>query len=64
METDRTALPTDLQVWLSDPFFPTETTSTFSFNSMHQAELEVVKSQERELGHGRPGGSSVGRQTT
>jgi len=39
LETDRTALPTDLQ-----------------------AELEVVKSQERELGHGRPGGSSAGRQ--
>merc|ERR1719222_1283008 len=38
MESDRTALPTDLQ-----------------------AELEVVKSQERELGHGRPGASS-GRQ--
>jgi len=39
LESDRTALPTDLQ-----------------------AELEVVKSQERELGHGRPGASSVGRQ--
>merc|ERR1719341_558128 len=38
MESDRTALPTDLQ-----------------------AELEVVKSQEREFGHGRPG-TSAGRQ--
>merc|ERR1719222_1038779 len=38
MESDRTALPTDLQ-----------------------AELEVVKSQERELGHMRPG-TSAGRQ--
>merc|ERR1719499_233237 len=38
-ESDRTALPTDLQ-----------------------AELEVVKSQERELGHMRLGGPSSGRQ--
>jgi len=38
-ESDRTALPTDLQ-----------------------AELEVVKSQERELGHMRVGGPSSGRQ--
>ena len=64
MESDRTALPTDLQVWkvIENLIYFNILSLCFNSNNLYfQAELEVVKSQERELVHGRPG-ASAGRQ--